>query len=405
MHDEPSGAPTRARRQTTPKPSDRRKLQKTSTAGIYKKGNAYLVVYRAAGRQRKESAPTLEAARRLKRARETDGDRGEFQEQAKVTLHAYATEWIDRYQGNGRRGFREGTRDEYRRLLSTYALKYFRPSLRLTELTPLHLAQYVGWLADDEEQGKHLADTTIRNAMNPMRAMLSTAVREGLLRYSPATGLALPKRDQNDVDDDEDEVRTFSRDQLRKLLATVDDEHAVMFRLLASTGLRISEAIALRWRDLQLDTTTPHLRVRRAIVKGRIEPPKTKHGRRRVPLSAALATDLRARRDGLSVPAQDDDLIFTTSTGTAIDPNNLRPRVLKPAAKAAGADWAGFHTFRHTYASLMLARGANLLQLSRALGHHSPAFTLTVYTHLLQGEHAQPLDLDQELTSPAERKP
>jgi integrase len=71
--------------------------------------------------------------------------------------------------------------------------------------------------------------------------------------------------------------------------------------------------------------------------------------------------------------------------------------VLKPVAQEVGAPWAAFHTFRHTYASLMLVGGANVLQLSRALGRHSPAFTLTVYAHLRGGEHAQPLDLGVEL--------
>jgi hypothetical protein len=58
------------------------------------------------------------------------------------------------------------------------------------------------------------------------------------------------------------------------------------------------------------------------------------------------------------------------------------------------APWAGFHTFRHTFASIHLSRGTNLLQLSRALGHHSAAFTLSRYTHLLPGDEAPALDLD-----------
>ncbi|UTI63921.1 site-specific integrase [Paraconexibacter antarcticus] len=378
---------------------DLRKLKKTGTPGIFKKGNTYIVVYRAAGRQRKEAADTLEEARALKRSRETDLDRGEFQPQAKVTLNAYANEWIDRYQGNGRRGFREGTRDEYRRLLDQYADKFFSPSLRLTDLTPLLLAQYVGWVADDKEQGKHLSDSSIRNVLNPTRAMLSTAVREGLIRYSPATGLVLPKRDQNQVtDEDEEEIRTFTRTQLRTFLQVVDKDHQLLFTTLATTGLRISEAIALRWRDLYLEADEPHLRVRRALVKGRVEPPKTKHGRRKVPLPADLVAQITHARQTLETAVQDDDLVFTTTQSrTAIDPDNMRRRVLNPATKKAGAAWAGYHAFRHTYASLMLARGANLLQLSRALGHHSPAFTLETYTHLLKGEHAPALDLALEL--------
>ncbi|HET8566473.1 MAG TPA: tyrosine-type recombinase/integrase [Solirubrobacterales bacterium] len=77
----------------------------------------------------------------------------------------------------------------------------------------------------------------------------------------------------------------------------------------------------------------------------------------------------------------------------------MRPRILKPLVRQAGAPWAGFHTFRHTFASLHLRRGTNLLQLSRALGHHSPAFTLTRYTHLLPGEEAPALDLPQNQSS------
>ena len=75
-----------------------------------------------------------------------------------------------------------------------------------------------------------------------------------------------------------------------------------------------------------------------------------------------------------------------------VDPNNLRRRVLKPLVEEAGASWAAFHTFRHTFASIHLSQGTNLLQLSRALGHHSAAFTLTRYTHLLPGDEAPPLD-------------
>jgi integrase len=67
-----------------------------------------------------------------------------------------------------------------------------------------------------------------------------------------------------------------------------------------------------------------------------------------------------------------------------------------PTASTSLYSWAGFHTFRHTFASLHLSRGTNIVQLSRALGHHSPAFTLTRYTHLLPGDEAPALDLDLE---------
>jgi len=76
------------------------------------------------------------------------------------------------------------------------------------------------------------------------------------------------------------------------------------------------------------------------------------------------------------------------------DPRNIRRRVLKPLVEEVNAPWAAFHTFRHTFASLHLKRGTNLLQLSRALGHHSAAFTLSRCAHLLPGDEAPALDLD-----------
>lgn len=89
-----------------------------------------------------------------------------------------------------------------------------------------------------------------------------------------------------------------------------------------------------------------------------------------------------------------DSLVFPSQAGTPLDPDNRRSRILKPAAEEAGVAWAGWHSLRHTFASLQLARGTNVLQLSRALGHHSPAFTLERYCHLLPGGEAEPLDLE-----------
>src|SRR3954454_24391490 len=102
---------------------DKRRLVKTKTPGDFKrvdgKGQtiSYACVYRSAGRQRKRHARTYEEARRIKRESETDRDRGELQERLTVTFLRYLDEWVERYRGQGRRGFRENPREEYRRLI------------------------------------------------------------------------------------------------------------------------------------------------------------------------------------------------------------------------------------------------------------------------------------------------
>ena len=76
-------------------------------------------------------------------------------------------------------------------------------------------------------------------------------------------------------------------------------------------------------------------------------------------------------------------------------PNNLSRRTLKPAAEEVGAPWAGFHTFRHTCASMLIADGRNVVQVQRWLGHHSPAFTLSTYAHLMDDGVGEALALER----------
>lgn len=374
------------------------KLEKTRHPGIYKRGGRYVVVYRdGGGAQRKQATRTLDEARKVKAARTADVARGEFHPASRERFREYAEAWVERYQGTGRRGFRESTRDDYRRHLLEFAYPFFddRRRRRLTDVTPSDVAEFVGWLCDESEQGRAFSDSTVRNILSPVRSCMASAVREGKVRHNPTIGASLPHRTKV-ADDDGEEVRALTREQLAALLAVVHPRHQVMFRLLASTGLRVSELFALQWQHLRLDGSEPCVRVRRALVRGRVQPPKSRHGRRDVPLGPSLIDALRAHRSA-SEWHRDGDLVFPSLSGTPLLVENVRRRVLRPAAEEASAPWAGFHTFRHTCASLLFARGMNVKQVQRWLGHHSPSFTLETYVHLLDEELPEPVDLDAEV--------
>jgi integrase len=167
-----------------------------------------------------------------------------------------------------------------------------------------------------------------------------------------------------------------------------------LFELLGATGLRVSEAVGLRWSDLVLEGPAPHLQVRRAIVKGAVVAPKSRHGARLIPLTVELAAVLRSQRPD---DAADDDFVFPGRAGGASDRGSLRRRVLIPAAKRAGLAGVGFHTLRHTCASLLIESGISPLRLQRWMGHHSPAFTLETYGHRIDGDLGPALDLREEL--------
>lgn len=404
------------------------KLEKTNAPGVYRRGTRYAVLYRdAAGRQRQESARTYDEARRLRTARAAAVDDGSYQPQTRELFADYARGWVDRYQGNGRRGFTEDTRTEYRRDLERYAIPRLG-RMRLERITARHVAQLVAWLCDEQAQGRreaeearaalaerrgvapaslplkvtprHMADATVRRVLAPLRACLRTATAEGLIRHNPTIGVALPARDeQRRISLEEDhledqDVRALNDQQLAMLIAVAPAKHRLLFELLAATGVRISEALALRWGDLELDGDRPAVRVRRAYVKGHFKPPKSRYGRRAVPIDFGMVRALR-KAQASAERAGERDLIFCNLQGRPLDYSNLHGRVMKPAAEEAGVPWAAFHTLRHTCASRLFAQGRNAVQVQRWLGHHSPGFTLATYVHLLDGD-----DLGGPLSTP-----
>jgi len=150
------------------------------------------------------------------------------------------------------------------------------------------------------------------------------------------------------------------------------------------------------------DGPRPVVKVRRAYGSHGFDRPKSRHGVRDVPLPHSVVRELREHLAHLPEPPEATvekwgRLAFPSSTGTPVNVQNLRRRVLRPAMEEADVSWAGFHAFRHSFASMHVERGTNIVRLSRLLGHHSPAFTLNVYAHLLDDGYGEPLDLDQEL--------
>ncbi len=404
------------------------KIEWTRWPGIGRRSNRWVYEWTdAAGKRRRGSADTREQASALKGQEEGKAASGEFGEagpRSRLTLAGYAFDLfgadMDRPAGGtpergryqGRRGaVRDATRADYRRDLERYVLPTLgaRP---IGKLSPPDLASLAASLAGRDGDA-YLADRTIRRIFAPLGALLATAVEEGVIPSNPARDVRLPSgRDElrhfdADEDDGDDpapgKARALTREQLAAFLLVVDPRWRVLFELLAATGLRISEAIALRWRDLTLDGGQPVVKVRRARVRGVYGPPKSRHGRRDVPLPFELVRALRERRTAAEWH-EDGDLVFPSLAGTPMLPENLHRRVLKPAVEEAGAGWAAFHSFRHACASMLIAEGRNIVQVSRWLGHHSPSFTLDVYAHLMDEGVGAPLDVAHQ-TLPSTHAP
>lgn len=366
------------------------KLERTKTPGVYRRGGRYVVTFTdPAGRRKKRFARTYKEAVRVKSELRTDVGRGDYREQQRVAFSDYAAEWIDTYTGRTASGIRPQTREDYAGLLgfdrdpetgerriaipSRGAVGFFGRR-RLSEIEPRDVKAYTASLARGG-----LQPSSVRKVLAPVRALLATAVEDGLLRSNPAAGVRV-SQPAREGDAETLKVKALTEAQVQALLDATPDEWRLFFRFLAETGLRIGEAIALDWHHIDLGRH--RVLIRRRFYRGSYGPPKSRYGRRDVPVSPQLAQALWELRK--QTAASDDDLVFQTATGRMVDPSNLMSRVLKPAAREAGiGSWPGFHTLRHSCATALFRRGLNAKQAQVWLGHHSPSFTLDVYVHLL----------------------
>lgn len=121
---------------------------------------------------------------------------------------------------------------------------------------------------------------------------------------------------------------------------------------------------------------------------------KSDASRRDLPLSPGMAERLWA----LGADRPGTDRVFTTDAGTPLSDRNVAQRILAPAAKAAKVEWATFHTFRHTCASLLFEAGRDVAQVSAWLGHADPGFTLRTYVHLMDEGVGDAAFLDAAVT-------
>jgi integrase len=284
-----------------------------------------VVVCRRGGRQRKRAAATFSEAREIKLAE----DAAERAERLGPTLHGYALGWTEEYTGQGPDRIIEATRKEYARLLATFALSYFPPETLLDTVDADDLLGFVSWLSRYRGRRGPLTPRSIANALVPLRLCVADAERAGLVREESIAALIPARRSPGPV---RDKATFLTRSHLGRVMAEIPSPWLAFFELLATTGLRISEAIALRWMDLELGSQ-PHLKVRRSIVKGVVGSPKSRFGWRQVPLGADLAESLCALRPDT---AREEFLVFSTARGTPINPGNLRSRVLAPAVRRAG---------------------------------------------------------------------
>lgn len=252
-----------------------------------------------------------------------------------------------------------------------------------------------------------LSARTVHHQHRVLSQSLKYAVRQGYLGRNPAE-LVDPPTPRKGV------MRTLIPAEVEALFETAADNHYYpVIYTAVSSGLRQAELLGLRWRDIDLDmlsvSVSQVLYKRQGVCQ--FKEPKTAHSRRRVAMTPKLALflrDYRAERESLYRQSGKeltlDSLVFANAEGKPFDPSVLSHDFAR-IVKRAGLEHLRFHDLRHTFASLMLLRGAKPKVISEALGHASVAFTMDTYSHIIEGmqEDAMAL-LDEVLPVGVSRK-
>jgi integrase len=335
------------------------------------------------GTRRRKSAFAATQAAAIERLRELGGRAvsGRLLTSSTPTVARYLDEWFATNQET----WRPSTRRCYRHAIDLHLVPVFGP-LRIESLTPQLIQR---WLLQHKQQ--HGARRRIELAHATLRSALSDAKRLQLVGFNAAELVKVPKA-------------------IRRPIRPLTIEHASAFVNVAAThrlgalftvalacGLRLGEATGLRWQDVNLESGDVQIqqqlqRVDRRLV---LQPLKTPTSRRALVLPGVCLLALRAHRtrqreDRLKAGADwiDTGLVFTTYTrgkdrkvGKALHPRNVL-RTLHDLLAAAQLPRRRFHDLRHSAASLLIAEGVQLAEVSKLLGHAELRLTADLYSHL-----------------------
>ena len=312
---------------------------------------------------------------------------GNLTEPSKLRLGEYLTRWLDSVS---RPRTRPTTHAEYKRLVCHVQKHASR--IVLSKLSPMHIEAL-----QSELERTRVGARTRQAIHRVLRNALGDAVRLGLVRVNVAASIDTPRVPRK-------EIRVLDGEQTRHLLdvAVNDSKIGALVTLLSTTGLRIGEALALRWLDVDLRTGT--IKVNRTLVeidgKFSFQEPKSKASRRKVGIPQETVDALRALRSKIRGVPHPERLVFTDRRCGPLRRSNLIRRDWHPLLKLAELPKTGFHILRHSHATQLLAAGANPRAVADRLGHSQASLVLDVYGHVLPGADRELTDRTATLLRP-----
>ena len=292
----------------------------------------------------------------------------------------YLHQWLEEHRANITQGSYEGYKIYYNKHLYPY---YSSLAVKLFDLKPLHIQNYYTQkLVTAEKPG--LTANTLKKHHAIVRKCLQHALQMNLILYNPADRVTLPKVEQF-------KGQAFTVAQAKHLLEiSKGDVLEVPIFLALQFGLRRSEALGLKWDSVDFDNEIIHIRRTVVAVKTRVEREGTKNrsSMRSLPMlgeSKNYLLKIKAKQEEekrlCGAGYDDSGYVCRWADGKPYSPSIISHNFAK-LVKRSELPVIRFHDLRHSAASILIALGCNVKEVSVFLGHNQVSTTLDIYAHL-----------------------
>lgn len=316
-----------------------------------------------------------------------------FVEPHKITVEDWFDTWLKEYKKDN---IRPSTYASYENIVRVH-IKPHLGKAYLRELRPEQVQKFY-----NERKFAGLSSRTIRNIHVIIHEALDQALKNNLVVRNVSEATTLPKQEKK-------EMRVLTPEEQSRFLSVLSkDKAGIIFKLDLATGLRRGELLALKWKDLDLKEGI--LRVNGSLSRTKvnfdsktagkktaiiIQEPKTKKGKRTIPLFGSIVADLKEHKaaekeklislgwDDIKIKQHfKDGFVFTNELGGHIEPRNLT-RKFYSLVKAAGIPKTNLHALRHSLATRLLEMSISPKVVQEILGHSTITLTLDTYSHVM----------------------
>ena len=213
-----------------------------------------------------------------------------------------------------------------------------------------------------------LSPRRVRNIRATFNTIFDDAMRDEIIDKNPISRVKTPKLNKIDV-------KSFSMEELKKIIVTAEGELKAFTALGFFTGLRSGEMIGLRWEDV--DFSKKEIHIKRAIKMGEITVPKTKNSVRTIDILDNLLPYLQEQYE---LTGKHKSYVFLNKSDEHYyDIKRIRDSKWKNLLTKCKIDYRTIYQMRHTFATVMIENGEDILWVSNMLGHADASMTLQMY--------------------------